>query len=61
MRCSNCAGEGWYADHGDGCNAEEDGCYAAGCPIQRPCYRCSGTGEVESNDPAPVSAGEEPF
>jgi DnaJ-class molecular chaperone len=50
MKCSCCAGDGWYLDHSDAHHkapaSEAENCEKYGCPVQRQCEKCKGTGEV---------------
>lgn len=44
--CSKCGGDGWYTDHSDlHYTMPELSCIEAGCPVQRVCETCKGTGK----------------
>lgn len=44
MKCDNCDGFGWYADH-DPFDPHIDG-ECSNCPIKVQCEKCQGTGEL---------------
>lgn len=46
IKCPDCSGDGWYSDHSDLHYeiGDEITCEEAGCPIQRECEKCRGTG-----------------
>jgi hypothetical protein len=46
QRCEECDGQGWFADHSDECNAKGECVGGQGCPVQRWCEWCRGSGEV---------------
>ena len=48
LKCSTCNGDGWYSDHSDMHYnfGDETTCEDAGCPIQRECENCHGTGWI---------------
>ena len=50
MKCKQCNGDGWYADHSESHyrnGNNPDDCYKYGCPIQVQCADCLGTGEIK--------------
>lgn len=44
MKCNECDGVGWYADH-DPTDPHIDG-VCSNCPIQVQCEKCQGTGKL---------------
>lgn len=42
--CPNCGGHGWTAEHVRGDHYD---CDQLGCPVQVPCEKCEGTGQVK--------------
>lgn len=52
MICPNCRGDGWLADHSDSHYAgrTDEDCGPYGCPVQRPCAKCEGTGQIKDGD-----------
>ena len=52
MTCSNCHGDGWYEDHSDAHYADQNNpdCSGMGCPVQKPCEPCQGTGQISDKE-----------
>ena len=51
MICPKCDGKGWFEDHSDVHHWQPSlDCVSAGCPIQRECEVCGGTGMVWKKD-----------
>lgn len=56
MRCKQCNGDGWYADHSDVHYSNSDlDCSECGCPVQRPCEHCEGRGFSIDDMPSDLS------
>jgi len=48
MKCKDCGGDGWYADHSPEHYAGQDlDCSECGCPVQVQCEKCEGTGKIK--------------
>lgn len=65
-KCSMCNGDGWYIDHSDRHygTGDYESCEQAGCPIQRECEACQGTGiqqEPEQTDESLPLDNDLPF
>lgn len=52
MKCSQCNGDGWYADHSLGHyqNSSDSDCSKYGCPVQVECDKCNGTGVMSESE-----------
>ena len=48
IKCFVCEGKGWYSDHSDKHygNLKTMTCEEAGCPVERYCEYCNGTGWI---------------
>ncbi len=52
MECKICNGVGWFSDHSDAHHNHQDlDCSECGCPVQRECNNCNGTGIVPDHIP----------
>ena len=58
MKCPKCNGDGWYIDHSDRhyATGNSESCDDAGCPVQRQCEDCKGTGELPEDEPQEATA-----
>jgi DnaJ-class molecular chaperone len=52
MKCPQCDGDGWYIDHSDRHyqTGDKETCEEAGCPVQRECEKCGGTGITKDDE-----------